>query len=573
MVYSLFYILGLLLVSGLLLAYEIRRNENILLKYWFLGVLFYFLRMLIVILAFLKLDQYSGLSDIFYSSTLFLYGLSIASFNSGLNYLISYRKNRLEISIFLSLFFVVSISYFIFDLGQFNLLFLNRFTISLGLLHLAFGAYRVWIEKKLVEARLLAINFSLWGLVTPIILIYLRLSSNIEYLALIDAVFITLFMGISLFFTSSFKRRSEANLLDHLKYIYTYSSDIFLLLDKKGKLLKSSSSFTAVFNLNKNEMNSLKFTDIIAPEFNDICLEKWERVVLGKSASVKLKPNLQYLKDEDVFQIDFVLSPIFEENMFSMVSVVGKLEKKETKTEAGKTNIADRKSMDAELEQFLSLTSHELQSPMIVLEGYVSALAHAIKDMSLPPEVKEYPKFIIKSVKKVSELIQAILNLSKAGSNKTQMTAVDLNQVFSQVEGEIVQQFSSGSYNLKIDKNLPLVKGDKIQLAQLFINLIKNSIKYASVDRKPEIRIGIDIQDKNSVTLFIKDNGIGMASNNLDSIFCPMQRLHKKEVEGYGLGLTLVKKTAEAHGATIRVESKENVGSTFFVKLNKYQHE
>jgi signal transduction histidine kinase len=389
---------------------------------------------------------------------------------------------------------------------------------------------------------------------------------------LIEAIFVTLFMGISLFFTSSFKRRNEANLLFHLKNIYSYSSDILLLLDKEGMLLKNSDSFSAAFKLNKSEMNSFNISDIIAPELRDTFLEKWGRVDLGKSASAILKPNLQYLRNKDINKIHFVFSPIFEENMLSMVSVVGKLEMKEAKREQGKKNLTDRKSMDAELEQFLSLTSHELQSPMIVLEGYVSALSHAIKDMDLPPEVKEYPKFIIKSVKKVSELIQAILNLSRAGSNKTQMTAVDLNQVFSQVEGEIVQQFSSGSYKLKIEKNLPLVKGDKIQLAQLFINLIKNSIKYASVDRKPEIGIGVDVQDKSSVTLFVKDNGIGMASNDLDSIFSPMQRLHKKEVEGYGLGLTLVKKTADAHGATIKVESKENVGSTFFIKLKKYQH-
>ena len=117
--------------------------------------------------------------------------------------------------------------------------------------------------------------------------------------------------------------------------------------------------------------------------------------------------------------------------------------------------------------------------------------------------------------------------------------------------------------------NLPVVLGDKAKLTQLFQNLISNALKYAKTDEIP--RITITTQECISPALVdvkICDNGIGMDDKYMDKIFEPFQRLHSRsKYEGSGLGLSLCRKIVASHGGSIWVESKEGVGSTFFISL------
>ncbi len=113
-----------------------------------------------------------------------------------------------------------------------------------------------------------------------------------------------------------------------------------------------------------------------------------------------------------------------------------------------------------------------------------------------------------------------------------------------------------------------MVKGDRIQLLQVFQNLISNGIKYRS-ERTPKIHIGLE--DKGSEWLFsVRDNGIGIAPQYAERIFRLFQRLHtRKEYSGTGIGLAVCKKIIERHGGRIWVESEPEEGSTFNFTLPK----
>lgn len=116
--------------------------------------------------------------------------------------------------------------------------------------------------------------------------------------------------------------------------------------------------------------------------------------------------------------------------------------------------------------------------------------------------------------------------------------------------------------------DLPSLYGDKLMMTQIFANLISNAIKYSQKDLFSEIHIRGEIKE-NKVCYSIKDNGIGISTNNLLKVFDLFQRIDSVEtIEGDGLGLAIVKRIVDRHEGKIWVESILGEGSTFFVSFN-----
>ena len=116
---------------------------------------------------------------------------------------------------------------------------------------------------------------------------------------------------------------------------------------------------------------------------------------------------------------------------------------------------------------------------------------------------------------------------------------------------------------------LPVLRGNKTQLFQLFQNLINNGMKYQNPDTIPKVRV--NVEDKTTHWQFcVQDNGIGMEERHLGRIFDVFQRLHRKsQFAGTGVGLSICKKVVERHGGKIWVTSQKGTGSTFYFTLLK----
>ncbi|MBO6762056.1 MAG: hypothetical protein JJ909_13955 [Roseivirga sp.] len=173
-------------------------------------------------------------------------------------------------------------------------------------------------------------------------------------------------------------------------------------------------------------------------------------------------------------------------------------------------------------------------------------------------------RFIGESVGRMSTLVKGLLDYSLIGSDNN----------FEQVDCQLLAKevFNALEQKDRIDvsievENLPVVSGSKLELTQLFHNLIVNSIKFV----RPNVPclIQISAERTNGYWIFtFSDNGIGIEEQYFKQIFKVFQRLHSKDrVEGSGIGLALSKKIVEHHGGEIWVESELNKGTTFYFTL------
>lgn len=219
-----------------------------------------------------------------------------------------------------------------------------------------------------------------------------------------------------------------------------------------------------------------------------------------------------------------------------------------------------------ELENFAYIASHDLQEPLRMITGFLQLLASKYKGV-IDEEGIQYIEFVLEGADRMKALILDLLEYSKVGTSLEVVSEVDLNEVMDAMHKIYKEKIEENNVQL-IYNNLPKIKGIKIQIMQLFQNLIGNAIKYRS-HRAPVIKLKVEDEEK-QWKISINDNGLGIPEKFFDKIFIIFKRLHsKKEYSGTGLGLAICKKVVERHGGKIWVESTENEGSTFTFVLLK----
>ncbi|MGE5805606.1 MAG: sensor histidine kinase, partial [Ignavibacteria bacterium] len=208
--------------------------------------------------------------------------------------------------------------------------------------------------------------------------------------------------------------------------------------------------------------------------------------------------------------------------------------------------------------------SHDLQEPIRMIKSYAQLLEMQNKE-DLSNDGQEFINYITEGASRMQQLINDLLKYSRVSTTGKSFEDVDCNVVLKDVLEDLKFLILEENAVLEIG-NMPVVKGDRTQLRQLFQNLIQNAIKFRC-EKNPEIKIRSEIRDK--YWLFsIKDNGIGIDPKFHERIFTIFQRLHSREkYQGTGVGLAICKKIIERHGGQIFVESELNKGAVFYFTI------
>ena len=216
------------------------------------------------------------------------------------------------------------------------------------------------------------------------------------------------------------------------------------------------------------------------------------------------------------------------------------------------------------LEEFAYVASHDLQEPPRMVGIYTQLLLRRIgaKD----PETEAFAAFVRHGVDRMQQLISDLLVYSRIiHGDETTVGNADLNDSMAQALKTMEGRISEAKAKLTVEP-LPVVYGDTSQFAQLFHNLLSNSLKYVRRDVPPEIEVSAQREDANWVISF-RDNGIGFEPRFAQQIFGLFKRLHKDEYSGTGLGLAICRRIVERYKGEIEAEGRPGHGATIYISL------
>lgn len=220
----------------------------------------------------------------------------------------------------------------------------------------------------------------------------------------------------------------------------------------------------------------------------------------------------------------------------------------------------------SDLEELVFSVSHDLQEPLNAISGYSNLLKEEYQT-KLDAEGNLFVDFISKLAERMQGLVKSLLNFSKPITKDT-FGATDLNQVFQEVQEDLAFAIKESGAKIHFEK-LPTVFGTSMYLRLLFQNLIGNAIKFRNKEEQSIIEIFAE-ERKSDWLIQIKDNGIGIPFENLDSIFILFKKgSHNQQFEGNGIGLAHCKKIVEMHGGAIWAESELGKGTVIYFTISK----
>lgn len=222
---------------------------------------------------------------------------------------------------------------------------------------------------------------------------------------------------------------------------------------------------------------------------------------------------------------------------------------------------------NAALEQFAYVASHDLQEPLRTITSFLKQLEQKYKN-KLDENAKQYIHFATDGAQRLKLIIQDLLEFSKAGKKEDKREELNLQELVGGITELYKNQINEQQANI-IFNNLPIIKGYKTPIRQVFQNLIDNALKYQRANEIPQVSIEFQEMEKHWQFSVI-DNGIGISKEYLEEIFIIFKRLHSNAVyPGTGIGLAITKKIVEFLGGEIWVESKEGEGAAFHFSILK----
>lgn len=365
------------------------------------------------------------------------------------------------------------------------------------------------------------------------------------------------------------KQKEEEQRLKLLETVITQSKDSILITEansserKIPKIVYVNPAFSQMSGYHSNEIIGKSPNIFKGPKSDSDELKKLLKAI--KNEEECLIETISYTKNKEEYWVRFSMIPIFSnEGAISHWISIQRDITDEKKLETEKEHlIRELTQNNKDLKQFSYITSHNLRAPLSNLIG----LLNLIEDIPVEnEELQEILAGFTKSTHLLNETINDLVKVIIIKDNPSmQKEEVSLKEVFENVFSQLSFQIELHKpiIKLKFDK-VPQLITNKAYIESILLNLLTNSIKYKSENRKLKISITAEQIEQRTILTF-KDNGIGIdLERNRDKVFGLYQRFHNYP-DSKGLGLYLVKSQVETMGGTISIDSEVNKGTTFTI--------
>ncbi len=223
-----------------------------------------------------------------------------------------------------------------------------------------------------------------------------------------------------------------------------------------------------------------------------------------------------------------------------------------------------------DLEEFASIASHDLQEPLRKVAAFGERLKKTNGD-NLDKNGQDYLERMLKGTARMQQFITDLLTYSRAGVRSSPLVPTDLNALLKDVLVDFEFRIEETGAAVEV-KMLPVIEADKVQVRQVFANLIGNALKFIREGEPPRITISSRKVDEHHVEIIVEDNGIGFENKLCDRIFKPFERLNPSGAfAGSGMGLALCRKIIERHGGTVTASSTPGEGTRIALTFPVHQ--
>ncbi|OGO19856.1 MAG: hypothetical protein A2Z14_17800 [Chloroflexi bacterium RBG_16_48_8] len=316
------------------------------------------------------------------------------------------------------------------------------------------------------------------------------------------------------------------------------------------------------------EMFGYRREELLTKTVNDLVPDGYLAIIPGDLMDATLPENpvetVNVRSNGEYFPVEITarLQEIGKETV--MLVVVRDITERKQVEKAFEQSKLDLERSNTDLERFASIASHDLREPLRAISGFADLLAKRYREQ-LDADADDYIAYILDGTRRLQRLIDDLLTYSRVGTRGKAFEPVDCETILDMVITNLTMAIGESGAVVTHDP-LPSILGDRVQLEQLFQNLISNAIKFRGEER-PEVHIGV-VRRNSEWEFSIKDNGIGIKPQHMDRIFVIFQRLHTQdEYPGTGLGLAICKRIIERHGGRIWVVSESGRGSTFYFTI------
>jgi len=242
-----------------------------------------------------------------------------------------------------------------------------------------------------------------------------------------------------------------------------------------------------------------------------------------------------------------------------------------------------------EIKRFAYIVSHDLRAPLVNLKGFAGELRRTcgmVRDAmevawphlgteqrqavtrALQEDVPEALGFIDASATRMDQFIGALLRLSRIGHRDLNLTPIDMNALVEETLQTLAHQIEEGQVRVTVAP-LPQVVGDRTSMEQIMGNLLSNAVQYLDRDRPGEVVISGE-RGQEETAFRVRDNGRGIAEDDMDKVFAPFRRAARQDTAGEGMALAYVQALVRRHGGRIWCESELGVGSTFTFTISDH---
>ena len=328
-------------------------------------------------------------------------------------------------------------------------------------------------------------------------------------------------------------------------------SELICLLDEQGRVVRA--------NLTVERWDLAKVTEVKGRDFSKLLgmgqpwSRAWSTVQQGQSFEFEYEDPI--LKRPLHVQVRPLSTQTTRRDKLSdsfAAAIIKDISRRKADEIALQRHAQELKARNDDLDAFAHTVAHDLQNPLGLIIGFASALDKYFEVLTAE-EKSLYLQKIKNTGHKMSNIIKELLLLASVHQEKITFEAIDMADLLSEAQKRLALLIQENEAEVIVPEAWPSVVSYAPWVEEVWVNYISNAIKYGG--RPPRLILGAGPAEDNMVRFWIQDNGRGLTVEEQNQLFKPFTRLHKGQIQGHGLGLSIVQRIVNKLGGEVAIQS------------------